>query len=45
MLKDKDSATRRRLKYVYVDLRSPITEYSAADIGKVGNKNLQVVPI
>ena len=50
MLKDKDSATRRRLKYVYVDLRSPITEYSAADIGKVyyqqdvlNNKNLQDV--
>ena len=35
MLKDKDVTVRRRLKYVYVDLRSPVTESAAADIGKV----------
>ena len=35
MLKDKDVSVRRRLKYVYVDLRAPITEAAAEDIGKV----------
>ena len=35
MLKDKDASVRRRLKYVWVDLRSPITEATASDIGKV----------
>jgi len=35
MLKDKDPATRKRLRYVWVDLRSPITEAAAEDIGKV----------
>ena len=35
MLKDKDMDTRKRLRYVFVDLRSPITEASASDIGKV----------
>ena len=35
MLKDKASSVRRRLKYVWVDLRSPITEAAASDIGKV----------
>ena len=35
MLKDKEPSVRRRLKYVWVDLRSPITEAAASDIGKV----------
>ena len=35
MLTEKDMTTRRRLKFVYVDLRSPVSEGSAADIGKV----------
>ena len=35
MLKDKEASVRRRLKYVWVDLRSPITEAAASDIGKV----------
>ena len=35
MLKDKEASVRRRLKYVWVDLRAPITEAAAEDIGKV----------
>ena len=35
MLKDKEASARRRLKYVWVDLRAPITEAAAEDIGKV----------
>ena len=35
MLKDKEASVRRRLKYVWVDLRAPITEAAASDIGKV----------
>ena len=35
MLTEKDMTTRRRLKFVYVDLRSPVSEGSAGDIGKV----------
>ena len=34
-LKDKEASVRRRLKYVWVDLRAPITEAAASDIGKV----------
>ena len=35
MLKNKEPGTRARLKFVYVDLRSPVSEGEAADIGKV----------
>ena len=35
MLKDKDLDTRKRLRFVDVDLRSPVGEGAAADIGKV----------
>ena len=35
MLTNKDITTRKRLRFVYVDLRSPVSEGSAADIGKV----------
>ena len=35
MLTHQDRKTRRRLKFVYVDLRSPVSEGSAHDIGKV----------
>ena len=35
MLANKDVTTRRRLRFVYVDLRSLVSEGSAADIGQV----------